>query len=80
MTESGTGDPGADRRAVLRRRVLELVLGVVVLDAIAMAVYYLGGISHATAQTRMIFTVVWMVATAVTVAVLLKRVRRARFR
>jgi predicted RND superfamily exporter protein len=67
------------RRAPVRRATLRLILGVVVLDAVAMAIYYLSGIAHATIATRQIFVVVWTVATALTVAVLLKRVRTARF-
>lgn len=76
---SSADDPRAIRRAAVRRATLHLILGVVVLDAVAMAIYYLGGIVHATTETRQIFVVVWTVATALTVAVLLKRVRTARF-
>jgi hypothetical protein len=74
MTEDGR----AARRAALRRRTLELVGGVVLLDALALGLYYLAGISTSAPRTRTIFTVAWTVATAVTVAVLLKRVRAAR--
>jgi hypothetical protein len=72
-------DPRAIRRAAVRRATLHLVLGVVALDAVALAIYYLGGIATASVNTRQIFVVVWTVATAITVAVLLKRVRTARF-
>jgi hypothetical protein len=74
-----SNDPRAVRRAALRRATLQLVLGVVALDAVALAIYYLGGIAIAPERTRQTFVVVWTVATAITVAVLLKRVRRARF-
>jgi hypothetical protein len=67
------------QRASLRRAVLHLVIGVIVLDAIAMGVYYLAGIPHATRRTQTIFVVTWTVATAITVAFLLRRVRAARF-
>jgi hypothetical protein len=76
---SSSNDPRAIRRAAVRRATLHLIIGVVVLDAVAMAIYYLGGIAHAPVNTRQIFVVVWTVATAITVAVLLKRVRTARF-
>jgi hypothetical protein len=72
-------DPRAVRRAALRRATLQLVLGVVALDAVALAIYYLGGIATASVNTRQTFVVIWTVATALTVAVLLKRVRTARF-
>ena len=62
----------------MRRAVLHLVLGVIALDAAAMALYYLGGISHRGQQTHTIFTVAWALVTALVVAVLLRRVRRAR--
>ncbi len=72
-------DPRAARRSALRRATLHLVLGVVLLDAVALAVYFVGGIEHASVRPRQIFTVVWLVATVLVVAVLLKRVRTIRF-
>jgi hypothetical protein len=74
-----SGDPRAARRAELRRATLQLVLGVVALDAVAMGIYYLAGIAHAHERTRTIFVVTWTLATAMVVAVLLKRVRAARY-
>jgi hypothetical protein len=68
----------SERRAALRRTTLQLVLGVVALDAVALGIYYLGGIEHASPHTRTIFVVIWTIATALTVAVLLRRVRRVR--
>lgn len=64
---------------MLRRAVLQLVIGVVALDVVAMGAYYLTGIAHAAPKTRTIFIVAWTVATAITVAILLRRVRLARF-
>lgn len=63
----------------MRRATLQLLLGVVALDALAMTVYFFGGIQHGTQTKRTYFTVVWTVATALVVATLLKRVRAARF-
>ena len=71
-------EPRAARRAALRKATLRLVLGVIALDAVALLIYYAGGIVHASTQTRNVFVVVWTVATALVVAVLLKRVRAAR--
>ena len=72
-------DPArTERRATLRRVTLQLIVGVCALDGLALAVYFLAGIAHAGAHTRMTFSVVWTVATALVVAILLRRVRRAR--
>jgi hypothetical protein len=80
MTEpTGTNDPRAGRRAALRRATLQLVLGVVLLDAVALGIWFLGGVAHAPERTRMTFAVIWTVATAITVAILLRRVRQVRF-
>jgi len=76
---SESEDPRAQRRAALRKATLQLVLGVVLLDAVALGVYYLGGIDHGTTQAKQIFTWVWLVATAITVAFLLRRVRAFRY-
>ena len=72
-----TTDARMAKRAAMRRATLQLVLGVVLLDAIAMLCYY-AAVAHASNQVKMIFTGVWTVLTAITVALLLKRVRRAR--
>ena len=62
----------------MRRTTLQLVLGIVLLDAVAIGTYYLADIAHRASQTQTIFVVVWTAATAITVAVLLRRVRLAR--
>jgi hypothetical protein len=74
-----SADPRAAQRASLRRAVLHLVIGVVALDAIALAIYYLADIAHAASRTQTIFVIAWSVATALVVAVLLRRVRAVRF-
>ena len=74
-----SADPRAAQRASLRRAVLQLVLGVFALDAVAMGAYYLVGIEHTTYRTRIIFLITWSVATALVVAFLLRRVRAVRF-
>jgi hypothetical protein len=67
-----------DRRAALRKAVAQLVGGILLLDAVALAIWYGAGISHARYNTRMTFTIVWTIATALTVAFLLRRVRTIR--
>jgi hypothetical protein len=68
----------AERRAALRKAVVQLIAGVVLLDAVALAIWYGAGMAHARYQTRMTFTIVWTIATALTVAFLLRRVRVIR--
>ena len=67
-----------ERKAAIRRATLHLVLGVVLLDAVAIGIYHLADMVHQSQQTQIIFVAVWTAATAVTVAVLLRRVRLAR--
>jgi len=73
-----SADPRAAQRATLRRVVLQLVLGVIAVHATAMAIYYFGDIEQLSPRTRMIFVGLWTFVTAITVAVLLRRVRLAR--
>ena len=70
-------DPRTVKRAAMRRATLHLVLGVGLLDSLAMLGYYVV-IVHAPDRTKMIFAGVWTLLTALVVVVLLKRVRRAR--
>ncbi len=68
----------SERKAAMRRTTLHLVLGIVLLDAVAIGIYYLADILHRPQQTQVVFVAIWTAATAVTVAVLLRRVRLAR--
>ena len=72
-------DPRAPQRNALRRAVFQLVMAVVLLDAVAMTVFYGAGIAHAPTRTRILFLIGWSVATAVVVLILLRRVRRVRW-
>jgi hypothetical protein len=72
-------DPRAPQRDALRRAVLRLVAGVIVLDAVAMSIFYLGGIAHGPERIRWLFVIAWSIATAIVVMVLLRNVRRVRF-
>jgi hypothetical protein len=79
MTEGrGDGTALATRRNAMRKAVAQLIGGILLLDAVALSVWYGAGISHARYNTRMTFTIVWTIATALTVAFLLRRVRRIR--
>jgi hypothetical protein len=73
-----SSDPRAERRAALRKTTLQLVVGVVALDAVALGIYYGAGIGHASVKTQNTFAITWTVATAIVVALLLRRVRAVR--
>ena len=75
---SGSADPRAARRAALRKATLQLVMGVATLDAVALAIYYGAGIKYAPVRTQNTFVIGWTLATALLVAMLLKRVRAVR--
>jgi uncharacterized membrane protein len=77
MIENGRTVNG-DRRAAMRKAVIQLVAGVVLLDVVALVIWYGAGVAYHSQQTRMTFTVVWTIATAVTVGFLLRRVRVIR--
>ena len=58
--------------------MLNLVAGVIVLDAVMMAIFYLTGIAHGPERVRWFFVIAWSIATAIVVMVLLRNVRRVR--
>jgi hypothetical protein len=64
----------------LRAAVLRLAIGVVVLDTIAIAIYYLADIPLRGQSVRYPFFAVWMVLTLVIVLTGLQRIRIARLR
>jgi hypothetical protein len=74
-----SADTRAAKRAALKRATLQLVLGVIVLDSIVLAIYFLADIAHASSKTQMYFTVGWTVVTLAVVLALLKRVRKVRY-
>lgn len=74
----GDGSAAIQRRAAMRKAVAQLIGGILLLDAVALAVWYGTGMAHARYNTRMTFTIVWTIATALTVAFLLRRVRVIR--
>ena len=66
------------QRAEMRRATLHLVGAVLVLDAVAISIWYVV-IMHATEHTKSIYVGVWTITTAFVVAIFLKRVRKARY-
>jgi len=72
-------DPRAPQRNALRRAVLTLVASVIVLDAVAMSIFYLGGFARGPERPRWLFVIGWSIATAIVVMVMLRKVRQVRF-
>ena len=54
-------------------------MGVILLHAVAMTIFYGTGIAHGQTRTRTIFVIVWSIVTALVVGVLLRRVRQVRW-
>ena len=54
-------------------------MAVVLLDAVAMTIYYGLDIANGATRTRNVFLIGWSVATAIVVGVLLRRVRKVRW-
>lgn len=65
-------------RKEVRRRFLELVLAVVVVDAIVIGIWRALDIEHASQRDQFRFGVAWMVVTLVVVGIGLKRFHAAR--
>jgi hypothetical protein len=62
----------------LRREVLWLVLGVLAVDAVFAAIYFVGGFGSTSDMGKLAFTVLWTVVTLAVVLRGLSRVRQAR--
>ena len=54
-------------------------MSVVVLDAVAMTIFYGAGLAHGPTSTRNIYLIGWSVVTAILVLVMLRRVRKVRW-
>jgi hypothetical protein len=53
-------------------------MAVVLLDAVAMTIFYGAGIANGSERTRNVFLIGWAIVTALVVGVLLRRVRLVR--
>ena len=74
---------GRARRPVsraLKRYLLTLVGGVVVLDAMVIGIYYHFHVADRTMKTQQTFVAVWIAATLIFVTTMMRRIRRARRR
>ena len=68
------------RASGARLYLFQMVVAVVVLDAVAIAAYNWTGLRYAGPTVRTAFTAVWTLATAIIVGVGLRRIRLARGR
>jgi len=69
--------PGPVTREV-KKYLLQLIVGVVVLDAIMIGLYYGLGVPVRPERTQQTFVAVWVVLTLIIVTTLMKKIRRAR--
>ena len=71
--------PGPVTRDV-KRYLLQLIVGVVVLDAIMIGLYYGLSLRLRSEGTQQAFVAVWVVVTLILVTTLMKKIRKARVR
>jgi hypothetical protein len=69
--------PGPVTREV-KKYLIQLVIGVAVLDAIMIGVYYWFAISVRPERTQQTFVAVWVVLTLIVVTTRMKKIRQAR--
>ena len=67
-------------RSEAHRQLFAMVLSVVVLDAVAIGLYYVTGLNTAGPGPRAAFTAAWTVANLAVVGLGLRRIRRERGR
>ena len=80
MTNPGRpGQPSPVARE-LKRNLLTLVVGVVVLDGVAIGLYYGLHIRDRPVNAQEVFVAVWVVLTLIVVTTIMKRIRVARRR
>ncbi len=64
----------------MRKYLIQLVVGVVLLDAIMLGVYYGLSMRLRPERTQQAFVAVWVVLTLIVVTTLMKKIRQARRR
>ena len=67
-----------ETRAVIKRLLFRLIGAVVVLDVVAIGLYYATDVERLAPRTRMYVTFAWTLATLVVVLYFLRRIRAAR--
>lgn len=64
----------------VKKYLIQLVVGVAVLDAIMIGVYYGLKVPLRPERTQQTFVAVWVVLTLIVVTTLMKKIRKARMR
>jgi hypothetical protein len=67
-------------REAIKHHLLRMIIAIVILDAVAIAVFYLLHFNRDVGPRQNTFIGVWMLLSAVIVAIQLRRIRRARMR
>ncbi len=78
MTTPAQRFDAQQRRSRMRGLLVRMIITVVALDALAIGGYRVWRVDLAAARTRMLFTILWTVVSAVVVAVWLRRIRALR--
>lgn len=69
-----------DRRREIRRHLVVMLVLVAVVDAVAIAAWFLVGLRGRSGGVQVLFTVVWTVATLAVVVVSMRKIREAQRR
>ncbi len=69
--------PGPVTREI-KKYLIQMIVGVVVLDATMIGLYYGFSVSMRRERTQQTFVAVWVVLTLIVVTTLMKKIRRAR--
>lgn len=77
---SGARGQVSPLRRELKGYLLKLVVGVAVLDIVAIGLYYALHIRDRPSNTQQVFVAIWMVLTLIIVTTMMKRIRQARRR
>jgi FtsH-binding integral membrane protein len=69
-----------DRRREMRRHLVVMLVLVAVVDAVAIAAWFLAGLRGRSGGVQVLFTIVWTVATLAVVVVSMRKIREAQRR
>ena len=69
-----------DRRREMRRHLVAMLVLVAVVDAVAIAAWFLARLRGRSGGVQVLFTIVWTVATLAVVVVSMRKIREAQRR
>lgn len=72
--------PDAERRREMRRHLVVMLVLVALVDAIAIAAWFLAGLRGRSGGVQLLFAIVWTVATLGVVVVSMRKIREAQKR